>query len=346
MIKARLKTNIHTNEPSSGFVLPYVLLVIAILSITVIIAAERLQNVTQNIAEIENQFEVDLAFLNAEAEATYAVLTGKPMDFALDINPLTPHKTLIDLLADENSTQEEELIPPDRWSVVGGKRIANLSGYPVVVTLQDVSGLISLNIETDLVGELLKANGIETNTAQRMSARLNDYLDLDNKRRFLGAERADYRLRRLSAPTNSPLRNFDELSNVLGWKESLENVDIYKFMDMTSLHQGRSLSKAFMPEQLSSIFKANRSALSDESDGVNEIYWSSKEPSGTYRLTLFAETGAGRYRKRVLELTKQSSNFISPHKSFLVYERTLNSNDVDFDRSSLKNVFNTIPNTE
>lgn len=339
-----MRSHIKNDETSSGFVLPYVILVIAILSITITILADRLQNITQNISVIENQFEVELALLNAESEATYAILTGKPLDLALDINPLTPQKTLIDLLADENKVQEQ-VIPPDPWSVIGGQRIANHTRYPVLATLQDVSGLIPLNIDNDLVEKLLVANGFSKNIAQSMSAKLNDYMDLDNKRQFLGAERSDYRLRKLPVPTNAMLRNFDELSNVMGWTEGFENVDLHNFMDMTTLYQGRSLSQAFVPAEFSSIVEKEQNIGVDDF-GLDVIYQNTKEPSGAYRLSLLIQTEGRRYKKRVLEVSRQSTNVISPFKSILIYERSLDSTDVDFDTSNIKNVISAIPETQ
>ena len=72
--KAQYKSNAKEFLRDDGFVLPYVILVIAILSISVILLGERLQNVTGNTAVIENEFNAELALLNAESEATYACL--------------------------------------------------------------------------------------------------------------------------------------------------------------------------------------------------------------------------------------------------------------------------------
>ena len=328
---------------NEGFVLPYVILVIAILSISTILLGERLQSVTQNISVIESEFDIELALLNAESEATYAILTGKPKDFALDINPLTPEITLLDILADEN-LQKDVSIPPDLWSVIGGVRRANQGNQPVAVHLQDVSGLIPLNFDTDMVEKFLISSGFSKNKARALSAKLNDYVDPDNKRQFLGAERSDYRLRRRAAPSNSSLRNFDELLNVLGWEEVFDDLDLYRFMDMTSLHSGRGLIESFMPPELLEVAESGPAKL-DDRFGFDEIFASTEEPSGAYRLSLWVNSG-GRYKKRVLEINKQSSNFISPFKRVLVYERTLNSPDVEFDITGLKNVINALPNTQ
>lgn len=331
----------NLQDTECGFVLPYVILVIAILSISVILLGERLQSVTQNISVIESEFEIELALLNAESEASYAVLMGKPENLALDINPVTPQRTLLDILVAENS-QKESLVSPDLWSVTGGMRLANQANYPVAVHLQDVSGLISLHFNAELVEKVLRSNGVSKNRARALLAKLNDYVDIDDRRQFLGAERSDYRLRRLPPPSNEALRNFDELSNILGWREGVEDFDLYKFMDMTSLHSGRSLSRAFVPSSLSEIVDTDRARNIDKFD-FDAIFDSTEDPSGAYRLSLWVNDGH-RYKKRVLEISKQSSNYVSPFQSVLVYERTLESADVDFDTTGLKNVINAPPN--
>ena len=114
---------------------------------------------------------------------------------------------------------------------------------------------------------------------------------------------------------------------------------------MTTLHRGRSLSLAFIPAEFSSIAPIARAGVLGESD-LGALYRDSKEPSGTYRLALIAATEGGRYKKRVLEISRQSSNVVSPFKSILVYERTLDSTAVDFDTSNLKNVISASPKTE
>ena len=340
--KAQYKSNAKEFLRDDGFVLPYVILVIAILSISVILLGERLQNVTGNTAVIENEFNAELALLNAESEATYAILTGKPMRLALDVNPLTPHKVL-DILVDENSRREEE-VPPDLWSASGGVRIANRADYPVVVELRDVSGLIPLNSDTDLVKKILTLNGISVNRARGLTAKLRDYIDLDSRRQFLGAERTEYRLRRLPPPSNAPLRNFDELSNVLGWNDVFQDLDLYKVMDITTLHQGRGLSTLFMLPELREAMDDELEESEEQSD-LNSIFQNLTDPSGTYRLSLWVDLG-GRYKKRVLEITKQSTNLISPFKSVLVYERTLESIDEKLKTTGLKDVIYTIPDTQ
>jgi len=329
---------------TAGFVLPYVLLVIAILSVTTIIVAERLQKLTHSMASIQGQFETEQALLNAEAEAIYVILTGKPHELALDVNPLTPYRN--PFIADLNSEPENDEIVADLWSVLRGQRIANQYDLPVLVSLQDASGLVSVNeSSSEQLERLLIANGVQPNKAEILIARLQDYLDLDNRRRFKGAERSDYRLRRMDAPSNSPIRNFDELSNVLGWNEVLDDINLHDLMDMVTLQPGDVVAQAFATPNLLKIIDLDRNpSLSSGIDAdIGNLLLNNKRLSGVYRLVFFVETEPGAYRKRVLEIKKQPGNIISPFKRFFVYDRTVYQSDIEFINSDLKNVINAAP---
>ena len=75
---------------TSGFVLPYVLFVIVILSIAGIIAAQRLSSVTAVVDELQNKIRSEKILQSAEAAATYSLLTGNPGSQGYDLSPQSP----------------------------------------------------------------------------------------------------------------------------------------------------------------------------------------------------------------------------------------------------------------
>ena len=73
-----------------GFVLPYVLVVIAILAIATTIAADRLQKSTSILLKIKDQKRIERQLYTAEAEAIYGWLTGISVEGGIDLNSNNP----------------------------------------------------------------------------------------------------------------------------------------------------------------------------------------------------------------------------------------------------------------
>ncbi len=100
-------------------------------------------------------------------------------------------------------------------------------GDDVIVSLQDVRGLVSLNginlngFGRERVERLLGTWGVADVKAVSLTDALLDYRDADDFRRINGAERADYR----AVGAEADLRNGDllsptELSRVFGWRDT------------------------------------------------------------------------------------------------------------------------------
>ena len=132
-----------------GFVLPYVLVVIAILAIATTIAADRLQKSTNILLKVKDQKRIERQLYTAEAEAVYGWLAGLSVEGGIDLNSNNP--VISDLgftIAEGGITQTERDLSDlerDLWDGDGGKRVSMQKEGDVIIALRDVAGLVSLS---------------------------------------------------------------------------------------------------------------------------------------------------------------------------------------------------------
>jgi len=138
-------------------------------------------------------------------------------------------------------------VPNGSWREVEG-------GF---VSARDSAGLLPLNTALpDSVSAVLESLGIPTAEARQAAARLADYTDGNDQRRFGGAERAQYARANLPAPTNRPLRNFDELSAVMGWSDILEQIGIDRFAGLVTLSPTPGgIQSRYVPDDLQAMLR-------------------------------------------------------------------------------------------
>ena len=209
---------------TSGFVLPYVLFVIVILSIAGIIAAQRLSSVTAVVDELQNKIRSEKILQSAEAAATYSLLTGNPGSQGYDLSPQSPIAWEFGTLSADGLTplgdNDKENIPEDMWLATGSARsyallsavsqtnnfASNLTPVDAVISLQDAAGLVSLNQQSSrlLINALQYAGASETE-ADKLAQLLWDYIDFDSSKRREGAESQEYRRLKKTQPSNSPI---------------------------------------------------------------------------------------------------------------------------------------------
>ena len=198
-------------EGNEGFVLPYVLAFLLILSLLTITTANRLLKSTSIVSDLQHNTKNELLLHSAETEAVFSLLTGNPVPGGLDINPSSPIPRTIDLSSDAlNLSLGLELLSTydasDIWAANGAMRQSVFSDGSVFVELQDVSGLVSLRLyrDEDLLNVLEYLN-IGKEEARSLLAKLRDYVDPDQTRQFRGAEDFDYKAKGLPLPTNQPV---------------------------------------------------------------------------------------------------------------------------------------------
>jgi general secretion pathway protein K len=88
----------------------------------------------------------------------------------------------------------------------------------IVLTLQDMRGLINLNYGGDAVLDGYLANrGMDRNARDGAIAKLRDYIDDDDLYRLNGAEKEQYKALGIGGPTNTELKAVMEIRKVIGW---------------------------------------------------------------------------------------------------------------------------------
>lgn len=353
--KSRKKARIGGHVArDAGFVLPYVLIVIAIIAIVASIAAERLRRTLNTVSQIQEQSRLDLNFHSVEADTIFALMTASPVENGYDLNPFAPRATDFGYFAADGVTpitkEEFENIEKNIWTVDRGLRKSGQYERPVIIELQDVTGLVSWNnAPNETLEKILRHIGIPKDKAASLLGKLGDYKDSDNRRQFRGAERADYRLRKLPPPSNSPIRGYNELYSIMGWEDALTPVQLETLKDWTSFESHGVVRKNFAPKDLSALLFQTDEA-SDSFDDVTSILdraeTNSVIASGKWRLTYWQRLDSGAYAKRVREVVQQVDNIEAPFRKFWVYEKTVLGDTLPFnpnELSEIKDVFTAPP---
>ena len=174
--------------------------------------------------------------------------------------------------------------------------------------------MLSLNKGTrEQIAKVLRASGLGANASQKMAARILDYVDEDNSRQFLGGERADYRLRSQEPPTNEPLRNFEELARVLGWKTEAKALDVDTFKSLTTIQLTDGLKQKFVPPKLASILGMESSdgpaPLEASLDNLGGL---SSTPSGSFRLCFTLYNHFDKEDHRCIEVNRKAQHVDKP----------------------------------
>jgi len=310
---------------SGGFVLPYVLLVIAILSLSLTLIAQRIQSTSKVIAEIEAQFSGNIALNSAEADTIYALLTSVPAKNGYELNP----EKEIDLFGSE----KERDIPPDIWPAKGDLRQSITSEGTVIVKLRDGSGFVPVNnIDEEAILALTRSFGVSKKVQKSLTAKLLDYIDEDSHRQFLGGERADYRLRQMSPPTNASLRRLGELSNIMEWNGILDEIGYKAVLDRVTLNpKVKTVKKNFIEPSFEKQLEIEFSKSGD----VYDILRLDNYPTDVIRLTLYHRNVEGKIMRRKTEVDKTIALFKKPFARQLLYQDTLEKLEPESDLNRL-----------
>lgn len=320
-----------------GFVLPYVLLVIAMLAIASALTAQYFIKTSALMREIDTQVKAQIAFANAESQAIYSILSSNPVDGGFDLSGEEQ------LIPDDFLTEVTDISQNDIWLLQSELRLAPTEQGLVYVSLQDLSGLISLNVApSDYITKLLVHLGVAEQKALSLSAALMDYRDADNRRQFRGAERADYRLKGMPSPTNSPLRHYAELYDVLGWKEAMTEIDVSRLKTLSSLNQSYArVNRNFMPPELLSVFPEDADAESEDFDIFAAVSANQIRPTNFLRVTLTYPSAEGVVWQRVIDVERRAGSPNKPFERRWLFDKVLTEQEAErylVPSENLKNV--------
>ena len=293
-----------------GFVLPYVLVAVALLAAVTIFAAQNLSRGADTLIRLERSSEIDLAFHAAETEALLWILTAQPNNGGYQKIRQLPARGGL------NVTE-----PIGRlWGVKGDMRRIETSFGPVFVSLQDVTGLISLRTpDEDLFVKFMRGFNILPSESKGLLAALQDYQDVDSRRRFQGAEAIDYRQRGLPLPTNQEIRSLAELPRILGWPEALAKIDMEKFERFVSLSSRVSSTRdTHLSPALARHLNA-RAPTAARGRVSSNVFANDNFPSPVFRLMFEAvmvnAEGQMTLRRRVVEYTSTVNRLAVPMKN-------------------------------
>ncbi|MGB0906120.1 MAG: hypothetical protein ACPGVT_01405 [Maricaulaceae bacterium] len=350
------RTNFEKNHNDEGFVLPYVLAVVAILAVAGAIAMGRLQRSTNMIAAVQAQTRAESIMASVEAQVIHALLSASPVVEGYDLNPESPIWTEFGFMSADAARMlkagEEDTIEPNIWKAKGEPRLVNTPQGPAIVTMQDVSGFASINRPgTGRIKSILEHAGLSSPEARRLIRRLQDYTDMDDRRSAQGAERRDYYLKKRKLPTNSPLRSYGELISVMGWSDALLQMDKLVLMDLMTLSTRADYRKNFARAELVEIIGVGRDSLLENKtpDFFDTMLQFNTLPSGEVRFTIWVprseNVGPGTiYDKRVVEISHRSGGVGRPYRRLWVYETIVLGDALEFDAThmeELKNVIHT-----
>ncbi len=333
-----MRTKSHIDEQDTGeqgFVLPYVLVVIAILAIAGTIAAQRLQKATHIIDDMQARIKSERVLISAEAAATFSLLTANPVRGGYDLSPNSPivweFGTLYSDGIRQMSAEQAAQTPKDIWIANGRARRFDLEARSAVITLQDLSGVLSLNApNAPRLPRVLEATGMTRKQARDLIVNLRDYVDSDSQRRPNGAEALDYRFANMRPPSNSPLRSYGELAQVIGWAEVLPALDLTKLKDMTTIELTQSYRAPFSTPDLKAVLGIDTNSFmpSQHIDITERSEMNHVMPTNNARLTIWAARNDGRYDKRVVDLERFSGGVGQPYRRRWVYDSTVLENDL------------------
>lgn len=286
----------------AGYILPITLLGVFVLAVTANMALEALRPPVRLVSLAQQQSDLERALLSAQAHALFDVLTGLPVQGGVMTGLDVSSMDFFDEPDIEGSATGNAF-----WSASGGIRRYGLSAegafervtqeaaaddaapdpfntIEIQIAYRDASGLFPLNTpagdeQIETLVSLLAING----DTQSLAARLGDYTDADNIRRFRGAERADYRLRGLQPPSNNPLRVHEELGTVMDWADVLTREAMVQIRRVTTLMPVVAVSETFAVDLI-----ASEPALMGDKDGLFGV---SDRPGERFRLVMEASDG-------------------------------------------------------
>lgn len=299
-----------------GFVLPYVLLTITVMSILLTLAVSRMSDVTRSVERFSADADADLALASLEAEATFRLLSAVPVDAGLGL--FDPSALSVDMLDTEF---------PDAVSMLGGRgtRVPSARTPGASFVARDMAGLIPLNsLDADIMTLYLRSLGLGTDEAAGLTGKWMDYVDTDNRRSFRGAERGEYALKGRPAPSNHPVRSHAEMQAILDWDDFLVGDLRFQFMDETSTNDRLTYftTQHADPALVERLEKASVGGRLERVVARNADFVMGERTSDAWRLELDVPVASGGRKIMVLDVERQIGALHQPFRRNVVYKRT------------------------
>ncbi len=301
----------------NGFILPFVLLTIAAISLIAISSYNALNRSTEYMRLLQQKTVQERALISAEAETIYRFMISVADTGGMRIPG--ENETLLDLALDNDNTD----LPPARgeiWSADGGIRQSNTQSLPVIVSYRDITGYAPLNgLDEPALGQLFTFAGFASTDAEKLAAELSDFMDTDNERRFRGGERPEYRLYGKPPPSNSPLRHVLEIGDLLSIPEEMGEIFWKNLSEITTIYPLNSTIKPIFALPILEDTFSQQGGI-NETTTIQQLISSDERPRDRARF-LLGIPGAGG-SSRSIEIEKSANHVEKPFKRFLISERT------------------------
>jgi len=205
---------------ASGYVLPTVLVLIAIASLVSLTAMEGVAALTRLAEQSRDATRFRAAAMTAEARAVYLLAT----------EPLGPDRvriggarvSLIEAYGRGAGEPADAGVETEPLYLNGRRYRFSASGGPIMVRVQDTAGLLNLNIAHERqLSALFQQQGMDELRASTLGAQIADFVDTDHLRRARGAEVQEYRAAGRAPPANAAFRRPEQIFSVLTAEDSL-----------------------------------------------------------------------------------------------------------------------------
>lgn len=210
-----------------GFVLVATLWILAGLTILASYIGSLTDISIQRALQQQSEIESELHRLNTENTLIYLIATNRMNHLGI---LLETEQRFADDSDDTNALPMEPVLE------LTGRIYQGLSD--VRFSLQDETALVTINSPRfPMLHAALKSVGIDRNKIITFKARLEDYIDQDQKLSLNGAEFYDYRVKDLAPPPNYLMATPIELKELLGFEDLMTSQQWHRLKPFMSMRQ-------------------------------------------------------------------------------------------------------------
>ncbi|MEO1039959.1 MAG: hypothetical protein AAFX09_10465 [Pseudomonadota bacterium] len=258
-----------------GYAFPLTLGAIAIIALIATIASAQVRASTEAMAALTDLTRERLEAHSAEQSFLYYMLTEPSVPLGLEIGALSRFER-----------QFRNFQPAETTYLVRADGSANQIGdTPMVVRYFDEQAFFNLATTDEVtVRQLHEAFGTPSLAHDRLAAALADFQDVDDERRFSGAEAFEYDDPLL--PANRELRHPLEACQVLGWAQTPVCDDPGLLLLLGAIRETSELNASMVSAPMLDLLMRDRRAADREF---------AFERAASGELTRFGEIGLDRY---------------------------------------------------